>query len=83
MSDDNRAGLVSSSKGAVNKNLFDDDKKAKVILTIQENKDLWGKMLKFLEIDIKDIKEYLTSKGIIVETNNLKDFLSQKGIHFK
>jgi hypothetical protein len=77
--DNSGIASVSKAKG----NTFDDEKKMKVITIIQDNRELWGRILKFQELDLKEVKDLLNTKNVIVESNALKDFLTQKGVHFK
>lgn len=57
-------------------------KKEKIIAIIQENKEMWMKILKFVKVELKDIKELLNKKGVIVENEILKDYLSELGVIF-
>ncbi len=61
---------------------FNDAKKEKIISVIQDDKILWMKVLRFLKVDLKDVKEVLNKKGIIIENEILKEFLSELGVIF-
>jgi hypothetical protein len=78
------AGNISSHKfnGKGSVRHLNDVKKEKIINTIQEDKALWTKILKFTKIELKEVKEVLNKKGYIVENEILKNYLSELGVIF-
>ena len=56
-----------------------DDKKKNIIEIIKENKTIYEKILLFKEINLKEIKTLINSKGIIVPNNLLSELLMNAG----
>ena len=75
--------ISSKALGKVSAKNFNEAKKEKIISIIQEEKSLWIKILKFEKVDLKEIKEIINKKGIIIENEILKEFLSQLGVIFE
>jgi len=69
-----------SSTGKSNIKHLNDVKKEKIISSIQEDPNLWIKILRFNKVELKEIKEVLNKKGIIVENEILKAFLIELGV---
>jgi transposase len=61
---------------------LNDTKREKIISIIQDDKSLWMKILRFSKVELKDVKEVLNKKGIIIENEILKEFLSELGVIF-
>lgn len=62
---------------------IDEKKKELIISHIKGNRQLWERILKFENVEIKEIKELLFKKDIIVEMELLKEFLSSKGVLYQ
>jgi hypothetical protein len=58
---------------------LNDIKKEKIVAAIQEDKNLWIKILTFNKIELKDVKDVLNKKGVICENEILKDYLTELG----
>lgn len=61
---------------------LNDIKKEKIISAIQEEKELWTKILTFCKIEIKDVKEVLNKRGIIIDNESLREYLGELGVIF-
>ena len=77
---DNNSAAKFNGKGSVRH--LNDVRREKIISALQEDKFTWIKILKFIKIDLKEIKDILNKKGIIIETETLKDFLKELGVIF-
>ncbi len=66
------------SKSAENE--LNDETKKKIIELIKENKNIYEKILLFKEISIKEVKNILNAKGIIVPNNSLSQLLINSGV---
>jgi hypothetical protein len=89
MSDDNKheyaeslqkSNNISSKLAKGNIKNLTNEKKDKIISIIQEDKIIWMKILKFTKLDLKEIKDVLNKKGIIIENDILKDYLTELGV---
>ena len=77
VSDNDNDNLI-GSKNAENE--LNDETKKKIIELIKENKNIYEKILLFKEISIKEIKNILNSKGIIVPNHSLSQLLINSGV---
>ena len=68
------------SKKNENMNEINDETKKKIIETIKDNKNIYEKILLFKEVSLKDIKNILNSKGIIVPNHSLSQLLINSGV---
>lgn len=71
---------VSSKFGKGNIKNLTEEKKERIINIIQEDKLIWMKILKFHKLELKEVKDILNKKGIIIENDILKDYLSELGV---
>ncbi len=55
-------------------------KKEKIVLAIKDEKSLWIKIMKFTKIEIKELKDVLNKKGIIIENEVLKKYMQELGV---
>ncbi len=55
-------------------------KKEKIVSAIKDEKTLWIKIMTFSKIEIKDLKEVLNKKGIIIENEVLKKYMLELGV---
>ena len=74
---DNENDNLIGSKNAENE--LNDETKKKIIELIKENKNIYEKILLFKEISIKEVKNILNAKGIIVPNNSLSQLLINSG----
>ena len=77
VSDNDNDNLI-GSKNAENE--LNDETKKKIIELIKENKNIYEKILLFKEISIKEVKNILNAKGIIVPNNSLSQLLINSGV---
>ena len=77
VSDNDNDNLI-GSKSAENE--LNDETKKKIIELIKENKNIYEKILLFKEISIKEVKNILNAKGIIVPNNSLSQLLINSGV---
>ena len=75
---DNDIDNLIGSKNAENE--LNDETKKKIIELIKENKNIYEKILLFKEISIKEVKNILNAKGIIVPNNSLSQLLINSGV---
>ena len=75
---DNENDNLIGSKNAENE--LNDETKKKIIELIKENKNIYEKILLFKEISIKEVKNILNAKGIIVPNNSLSQLLINSGV---
>ena len=68
------------SKNNENINEINDETKKKIIEIIKDNKNIYEKILLFKEISLKDIKNLLNTKGIIVPNHSLSQLLINSGV---
>ena len=68
------------SKKNENINEINDETKKKIIGIIKDNKTIYEKILLFKEVSLKDIKNILNSKGIIVPNHSLSQLLINSGV---
>ena len=78
ISDNNENDNLIGSKN--DENELNEETKRKIIETIKDNKNIYEKILLFKEINIKEIKNILNSKGIIVPNNLLSQLLINSGV---
>jgi len=78
ISDNENDNNLIGSKSAENE--LNEETKRKIIELIKENKNIYEKILLFKEISIKEIKNILNSKGIIVPNNSLSQLLINSGV---
>ena len=76
ISDSDNDNFIGSKK---NEELNEETKK-KIIRIIKENKNIYEKILLFKEISIKEIKNILNAKGIIVPNHSLSQLLINSGV---
>ena len=76
ISDSDNDNFIGSKK---NEELNEETKK-KIIRIIKENKNIYEKILLFKEISIKEIKNLLNAKGIIVPNHSLSQLLINSGV---
>jgi hypothetical protein len=65
---------------SLDKKSLNNEKKEKIITLIQEDYELWNKILTFQKVDLKEVKEVINKKGILIENENLKEFLIGLGV---
>ena len=82
ISDNENDNLRGSKKGENISGIteLNDDIKKKIIDLIKDNKTIYEKILLFKEISIKEIKNLLNSKGIIVQNHLLSQLLINSGV---
>jgi hypothetical protein len=68
------------TQNVTEKNVLSEEKKILIIDTIKNNKKIWGKMLLFQSLDLKDIKKILNDNKITVSNNDLKKLLIDLGV---
>ena len=78
ISDNENDNNLIGSKSAENE--LNEETKRKIIELIKENKNIYEKILLFKEISIKEIKNILNSKGIIVPNHSLSQLLINSGV---
>ena len=78
ISDNENDNNLMGSKSAENE--LNEETKRKIIELIKENKNIYEKILLFKEISIKEIKNILNSKGIIVPNHSLSQLLINSGV---
>ena len=76
ISDSDNDNFIGSKK---NEELNEETKK-KIIQIIKDNKTIYEKILLFKEISIKEIKNILNAKGIIVPNHSLSQLLINSGV---
>ena len=62
------------------KNFLSEDKKNLIVNVIKNNKEIWGKILLFKSLDLKDVKKVLNENKITVSNNQLKELLNNFGV---
>ena len=62
------------------KNFFSKNKKNLIVNVIKNNKEIWGKILLFKRLDLKDVKKVLNENKITVSNNQLKELLNNFGV---
>ena len=62
------------------KNFLSEDKKNLIVNVIKNNKEIWGKILLFKSLDLKEIKKVLNENKITVSNNQLKELLNNFGV---
>ena len=62
------------------KNFLSEDKKNLIVNVIKNNKEIWGKILLFKRLDLKDVKKVLNENKITVSNNQLKELLNNFGV---
>lgn len=63
-----------------NKNILTAEKKTQISNILKEDKTLWTNILNFIKVDFKNIKDFLTKKGLIIENKKLREYLDEQGI---
>ena len=80
ISDSSDNDNIIGSKKNENINEINDETKKKIIEIIKDNKNIYEKILLFKEVSLKDIKNILNSKGIIVPNHSLSQLLINSGV---
>ena len=82
ISEDENENLTGSKKNEniSGMNELNEENKKKIIEIIKENKFIYEKILLFKEVSIKEIKNILNSKGIIVPNQLLSQLLINSGV---
>ena len=80
ISDSSDNDNIIGSKKNENINEINDETKKKIIEIIKDNKNIYEKILLFKEISLKDIKNILNAKGIIVPNHSLSQLLINSGV---
>ena len=85
ISDSSDNDNIIGSKKNENINEINDETKKKIIEIIKDNKNIYEKILLFKEIslkdiNLKDIKNILNAKGIIVPNHSLSQLLINSGV---
>ena len=82
ISDNDNDNNIGSKKGdnISGVNELSDEIKRKIIDIIKDNKNIYEKILLFKEISIKEIKNVLNSKGIIVPNHLLSQLMINSGV---
>ena len=82
ISEDENENLTGSKKNEniSGMNELNEETKKKIIEIIKENKFIYEKILLFKEVSIKEIKNILNSKGIIVPNQLLSQLLINSGV---
>ena len=62
------------------KNFLSEEKKNLIVNIIKNNKEIWGKILLFKSLDLKDVKKVLNENKITVSNNQLKELLNNFGV---
>ena len=62
------------------KNFLSEEKKNLIVNVIKNNKEIWGKILLFKSLDLKDVKKVLNENKITVSNNQLKELLNNFGV---
>jgi hypothetical protein len=76
----NNINDYASSVGKSSIRHLNDNKMEKIIQSIKDDRDLWLKILKFQKVDLKEVKEVLNKKGVIVENESLRSYLTTLGV---
>ena len=80
ISDSSDNDNIIGNKKNENINEINDETKKKIIEIIKDNKNIYEKILLFKEVSLKDIKNILNSKGIIVPNHSLSQLLINSGV---
>ena len=62
------------------KNFLSDEKKNLIVNIIKNNKEIWGKILLFQSLELKEVKKVLNENKITISNNQLKELLNNFGV---